>query len=108
MAQANLTLESLLATVTEQTKTLTSNLRAGNFPEPSFGEDAPAYLPPSQDIQGPRTRLIEALMGMLHLALGPNDYFMTQTMWVSVVTQNYAPCHILFALADTTAPQVEH
>ncbi|KAL6694171.1 O-methyltransferase domain-containing protein [Trichoderma pleuroticola] len=82
MAQANETLESLLAIVTELTTTLTTTLRARNLPAPSFNEDAPGSLPPDQDVQGPRTKLVGALMDMLHLAMGPNEYFITQNMWL--------------------------
>ncbi|KAL6818170.1 O-methyltransferase domain-containing protein [Trichoderma sp. SZMC 28013] len=82
MAQTSETLESLLAVVTELTTTLTATLRAKNLPEPSFNEDAPGSLPPDQDIQGPRTKLVGALMDMLHLAMGPNEYFITQNMWL--------------------------
>ncbi|KKP01262.1 hypothetical protein THAR02_06620 [Trichoderma harzianum] len=81
MAQASETLESLLAVVTELTKMLTATLRAKNLPEPSFNEDAPGSLPPDQGIQGPRTKLVGALMDMLHLAMGPNEYFITQNIW---------------------------
>ncbi|KAL7784050.1 O-methyltransferase domain-containing protein [Trichoderma afarasin] len=82
MAQTTETLESLLAVVTELTTTLTATLRAKNLPEPSFNEDAPGSLPPDQDIQGPRTKLVGALMDMLHLAMGPNEHFITQNMWL--------------------------
>ncbi|KAL7955021.1 O-methyltransferase domain-containing protein [Trichoderma compactum] len=82
MAQTSETLDSLLAVVTELTTTLTATLRARNLPEPSFNEDAPGSLPPDQNIQGPRTKLVEALMDMLHLAMGPNEYFITQNMWL--------------------------
>ncbi|KAL6872762.1 O-methyltransferase domain-containing protein [Trichoderma novae-zelandiae] len=82
MAEPNKSLQTLLATATELTKTLTSNLEARNFPEPSFDQDAPASLPPDQDIQGPRTKLVEALMDMLHLAMGPIEYFVSQNLWL--------------------------
>ncbi|EHK17895.1 uncharacterized protein TRIVIDRAFT_194407 [Trichoderma virens Gv29-8] len=82
MAQSSQTLESLLSIVTGLTTTLTTNLRAKNLSEPSFNEDAPGSFPPDQDIQGPRTKLVEALMDMLHLAMGPNEFFMTQNMWL--------------------------
>ncbi|KAJ4854759.1 o-methyltransferase domain-containing protein [Trichoderma breve] len=82
MAQTSETLESLLAAIVELTTTLTATLRAKNLPEPSFNEDAPGSLPPDQDIQGPRTKLVGALMDMLHLAMGPNEYFITQNMWL--------------------------
>ncbi|KAL7942699.1 O-methyltransferase domain-containing protein [Trichoderma barbatum] len=82
MEQTNQTLEGLLSTVTELTKTLTATLRTKNLSEPSFNEDAPGSLPPDQDIQGPRTKLVEALMDMLHLAMGPNEFFLTQNMWL--------------------------
>ncbi|KAK4085123.1 uncharacterized protein Triagg1_113 [Trichoderma aggressivum f. europaeum] len=82
MAQASETLESLLAVVTELTTMLTTTLRAKGLAAPSFNEDAPASLPPDQDIQGPRTKLVGALMDMLHLAMGPNEYFITQNMWL--------------------------
>lgn len=95
MAQTSETLESLLAVVTELTTTLTATLRTKNLPEPSFNEDAPGSLPPDQDIQGPRTKLVGALMDMLHLAMGPNEYFITQNMWVSA-SKSYIPSILNF------------
>lgn len=76
MDQQNMTLESLAAAISQLTETLTSGLRAANFPEPSFAADAPPQLPPSPAIQGPRLQLVEALMNMLHLAVGPTEYFL--------------------------------
>lgn len=103
MAQTSETLESLLVVVTELTTTLTATLRAKNLPEPSFNEDAPGSLPPDQDIQGPRTKLVGALMDMLHLAMGPNEYFITQNMWVSAIN-SYILSTFFFHCTDVMNP----
>lgn len=83
MSHENLTLEGLAGTVSELTAVLTNGLKAANFPQPSFAPDAPAQLPPSPDIQGPRLQLVEALMNMLHLAMGPSEYFLQLGFGVS-------------------------
>jgi hypothetical protein len=83
MSQQDATLGSLAATVQHLTKSLLEGLAAADFPQPSFAPDAPPQLPPVPEIQGPRLQLVEALMKMLHLAMGPSEYFLQLGFGVS-------------------------
>lgn len=83
MAQSDLTLESLAARVVDLTTTLTTALQERNSPQPSFSEDAPEFLSPAPEVQGPRLQLVETLTKMLHLATGPTEYLIQQCLFVS-------------------------
>ncbi|KAH8659815.1 O-methyltransferase-domain-containing protein [Xylariales sp. PMI_506] len=80
MAQSSTTLQSLAASIGELTEALTSQLKAASFPEPSFDPDAPESLPPAPEVQGPRLQLIENLTKMLHLVVGPSEYYINHFM----------------------------
>lgn len=99
MSQEELTLESLATSITKLSNTLTQGLKDANFPQPSFAADAPAQLPPNPAIQGPRLQLVEALMKMLHLAMGPSEYFLQLGLGVSEYTVTMTTCNLLSAQA---------
>ncbi|EHK16303.1 uncharacterized protein TRIVIDRAFT_196109 [Trichoderma virens Gv29-8] len=80
MNQPDLTLESLAARVLNLTTVLTTALQERNSPQPSFSQDAPDFLSPAPEVQGPRLQLIETLTKMLHLATGPTEYLLHQCL----------------------------
>jgi hypothetical protein len=80
MASQQATLESLAGNIAELTKSITSYLKAEGLPAPSFAADAPAEYPAAPEITGPRLMLVQALMDMLHLAMGSKDFVLMQSL----------------------------
>ncbi|KAL7943599.1 O-methyltransferase domain-containing protein [Trichoderma barbatum] len=81
MDQSNLTLEGLAVRVLNLTTALTTALQEHNSPQPSFSRDAPDFLSPAPEVQGPRLQLVETLTKMLHLATGPTEYLIQQCLF---------------------------
>ncbi|KAL1880816.1 hypothetical protein VTK73DRAFT_4986 [Phialemonium thermophilum] len=65
-----LTLENLVATITESTNTITTYLKKNNIQGPSLHEDSPVSLPPVPEVLGARFKLLEAIDAMQNLVSG--------------------------------------
>ncbi|KAK0614953.1 O-methyltransferase-domain-containing protein [Bombardia bombarda] len=83
MAEHEQTLESLAAAVSQAAKAITSYLNAHSLTLPSFSEDGPADYPKAPELSEARFQLLESLMDMTHLALGPTDFSLTQPLFAN-------------------------
>ncbi|KAF1808284.1 S-adenosyl-L-methionine-dependent methyltransferase [Eremomyces bilateralis CBS 781.70] len=70
----NHSLVELASKVTEMATAVTSHMNSVNAPLPSLDKDGLHPYPPSPEVQGPRMMLIESLMDMLHVAIGPVEF----------------------------------
>ena len=61
----------LASTILASTTKFDKCLQADNFPSPSFDISAPAKMPPSEELQGAQTAILQAIFELQALVLGP-------------------------------------
>lgn len=81
------TLESLAAKVGELTNAVTSCMKSLGLPPVSFAAGSSAEYPMAMELTGPRSKLVEALTDMLHLAKGGKDVILYDSLAVRTPSQ---------------------
>ena len=76
-------MEELSAQISENVASIMGFLRTNGHPEPSFAVDGPPSYPNVPEIMGPRAALVQAASDLLHLALGPDQYWRYSLFTVS-------------------------
>lgn len=82
MAEEQQSLGSLAAEVAELSKKVADILDKQGVPPMSFAMDSPSSYPVTPELSGTRLTLVAKLWDMLHLAMGPEDYMLMNTIMV--------------------------
>lgn len=82
MAQSQPTLDGLAARIVQISKDITSYMSSHGQEALSFAPNSPPEYPKDPEVRGPRLLLIGALLDMLHLVMGANDFLLLQPFLV--------------------------